>query len=93
MKWRITLAETDLGRREIAAAERVLRSGWVSMGDETRKFEAAFGAYAGGLNVREAAIRRLLDAEARVALLGRDRLHLFPIAAAIPDPLHPASVK
>ena len=45
----------------------------------------AFGAYAGGLNVREAAIRRLLDADARVALLGRDRLHLFPIAAAMPD--------
>jgi DNA ligase-associated metallophosphoesterase len=45
----------------------------------------AFGAYVGGLNVREAAIRRLLDAEARVALLGRDRLHLFPIAAALPD--------
>jgi hypothetical protein len=45
----------------------------------------AFGAYAGGLNVREAAIRRLLDAQARVALLGRDRLHLFPIAAALPD--------
>ncbi len=50
----------------------------------------AFGAYAGGLNVREAAIRRLLDAQARLALLGRDRLHLFPIAAAIPDLLHPA---
>lgn len=50
----------------------------------------AFGAYAGGLNVREAAIRRLLDAQARVALLGRDRLHLFPIAAALRDPMHPA---
>jgi DNA ligase-associated metallophosphoesterase len=45
----------------------------------------AFGAYAGGLNVREAAIRRLLDAKAQVALLGRDRLHLFPIGAALPD--------
>jgi DNA ligase-associated metallophosphoesterase len=45
----------------------------------------AFGAYAGGLNVREAAIRRLLDAKAQLALLGRDRLHLFPIAAALPD--------
>jgi uncharacterized protein len=45
----------------------------------------AFGAYAGGLNVREMVIRRLLDAEARVALLGRDRLHLFPIAATWPD--------
>jgi hypothetical protein len=50
----------------------------------------AFGAYAGGLNVREKAIRRLLDAEARVALLGRDRLHLFPIAAALPDATLPA---
>ncbi|MEZ5831927.1 MAG: ligase-associated DNA damage response endonuclease PdeM [Dongiaceae bacterium] len=45
----------------------------------------AFGAYAGGLNVCEAAIRRLLDAKAQIALLGRDRLHLFPIAAALPD--------
>jgi DNA ligase-associated metallophosphoesterase len=45
----------------------------------------AFGAYAGGLNVREAAIRRLLDAKAQVALLGRDRLHLFPIGVALPD--------
>lgn len=50
----------------------------------------AFGAYAGGLNVREAAIRRLLDAEARVAVLGRDRLHLFPIGVTLPDPLLPA---
>ncbi len=50
----------------------------------------AFGAYAGGLNVREAAIRRLLDAEARVALLGRERLHLFPIGVTLPDPMLPA---
>lgn len=52
----------------------------------------AFGAYAGGLNVREAAIRRLLDAEAKIALLGRDRLHLFPLHAALPDATLPASV-
>ena len=52
----------------------------------------AFGAYAGGLNVREAAIRRLLDAEARVALLGRDRLHLFPFHATWPDATLPTSV-
>jgi uncharacterized protein len=51
----------------------------------------AFGAYAGGLNVREAAIRRLLGAEARVALLGRDRLHLFPLHAALPDATLPIS--
>ena len=45
----------------------------------------AFGAYAGGLNVREAAIRNLMDGAARIALLGRDRLHVFPLAAALPD--------
>lgn len=45
----------------------------------------AFGAYAGGLSVREAAIRDLMEPEARLALLGRDRLHLFPLAAALPD--------
>lgn len=50
----------------------------------------AFGAYAGGLNVREVAIQRLLDARARVALLGRDRLHWFPLGATLPDPVHPA---
>lgn len=42
----------------------------------------AFGAYAGGLSVRAPAIRRLMEADARLALLGRDRLHLFPLAAA-----------
>lgn len=45
----------------------------------------AFGAYAGGLNVCEPAIRDLVEPDARLALLGRDRLHLFPLAAARPD--------
>jgi hypothetical protein len=45
----------------------------------------AFGAYAGGLSVCEAAIRDLMEPEARLALLGRDRLHLFPLSAALPD--------
>src|SRR5687768_15758495 len=51
----------------------------------------AFGAYAGGLNVRAAAMRRLLDAEARVALLARDRQHLLPLHAALPDATLPVS--
>ncbi len=45
----------------------------------------AFGAYAGGLSVREAAICDLVEPGARLALLGRDRLHLFPLSAALPD--------
>jgi uncharacterized protein len=52
---------------------------------ERRLLLPAFGAYAGGLNVREAAIRDLMEPEARLALLGRDRLHVFPFAAALPD--------
>ncbi|NJM92255.1 MAG: hypothetical protein HC861_06135 [Rhodospirillaceae bacterium] len=36
-------------------------------------------------------VYRMLDAEARVALLGRDRLHLFPIHAALPDATLPVS--
>lgn len=43
----------------------------------------AFGAYAGGLSVRAPAIRDLVGREAQLALLGRDRLHLFPISAAL----------
>jgi uncharacterized protein len=50
-----------------------------------RLLRPAFGVYAGGLNVRESAIQRLLDAKAQVALLGRDRLHLFPIGVTLPD--------
>lgn len=50
----------------------------------------AFGAYAGGLSVREPAIRDLVDPDAGLALLGRDRLHLFPLAAALPDASLPA---
>lgn len=45
----------------------------------------AFGAYAGGLSVRAQAIRQLVDAQARLALLGRDRVHLFPLAAALAE--------
>ena len=35
---------------------------------------------------------RLLEPEARLALLGRDRLHLFPLAATLPDATLPVSV-
>lgn len=45
----------------------------------------AFGAYAGGLSVRAAAIRALIEPEAQLALLGRERLHLFPLTAALGD--------
>lgn len=45
--WRITLAETSVGEREREAVDEVLRSGWLSMGAVTERFEAAFAAYVG----------------------------------------------
>jgi hypothetical protein len=39
----------------------------------------AFGAYTGGLDVRDSAIARLFPRGGRVFLLGRDRLFSFAI--------------
>ena len=39
----------------------------------------AFGAYTGGLDVRDVAIARLFPRGGRVFLLGRDRLFSFAI--------------
>ena len=45
--WRITLADVSIGQEERAAVDDVLRSGWLSMGPETERFEQAFAAYVG----------------------------------------------
>lgn len=41
--WRIPLFDLDIGEAEIAAVEAVLRSKWLTMGDQIAAFEAAFG--------------------------------------------------
>lgn len=46
--------------------------------DGERLILPAFGAYAGGLNVRDAAIRDLLGASKLAAVLGRNRVHPVP---------------
>ena len=46
--WRITLADVVLDERERSAVDEVLRSGWLSMGPITERFEAEFSAYLGG---------------------------------------------
>jgi len=43
--WRIPLSEPDIGPDEEAAALRVLRSKWLSMGPEVAAFEAEFAAF------------------------------------------------
>ncbi len=45
--WVIPLADTCLGREEVDAVARVLRSGWVTAGPETERFESAFAARVG----------------------------------------------
>lgn len=65
-----------------------IRGAWVAracfVADSRRVLLPAFGAYAGGLDVLDPAIRGLFPRGARVFLLGKDRLFSFPLAAAAP---------
>lgn len=65
-----------------------IRGAWVAracfVADSRRVLLPAFGAYTGGLDVRDPAIRGLFPRGARVFLLGKDRLFSFPLAAAAP---------
>jgi DNA ligase-associated metallophosphoesterase len=63
-----------------APAGRISRPCFVS--DGRRLMLPAFGAYTGGLDVRDAAIRRLFPRGGRVFLLGRERLFSFDLAGA-----------
>jgi DNA ligase-associated metallophosphoesterase len=57
--------------------------------DARRVLLPAFGAYTGGLDVRDAAIARLFSRGGRIFLLGRERLFSFPYAAKRPLPPAP----
>lgn len=43
----IPLSRADIGREEIKAVEKVLESGWLTMGPETETFEKEFAKYVG----------------------------------------------
>lgn len=45
----LPFARPDVGDAEVEAVARVMRSGWVTTGPETRAFEQDFAAYLGGL--------------------------------------------
>jgi hypothetical protein len=54
--------------------------------DATRMVMPAFGAYTGGLNVRDAAFADLFGTLAFTAhMLGEDRLYAFPVKRCFPD--------
>ena len=47
MTWKIPLADIDFGFEEEEAVLRVVRSRWLSMGEETQQFEQEFAAFIG----------------------------------------------
>jgi len=47
MTWRIPLADIDFGAEEEEAVLRVVRSRWLSMGEETQNFEREFAEFIG----------------------------------------------
>ncbi|GAB4539804.1 MAG: DegT/DnrJ/EryC1/StrS aminotransferase family protein [Anaerolineales bacterium] len=47
MAWKIPLADIDFDEKEEEAALRVIRSRWLSMGEETQAFEREFGEFVG----------------------------------------------
>jgi dTDP-4-amino-4,6-dideoxygalactose transaminase len=51
MAWRVPLADIDFGIEEEEAVLRVVRSGWLSMGEETQNFEKEFAAFIGAKHV------------------------------------------
>ena len=50
MTWRVPLTDVTIDEAEVAAATRVLRSGWLTMGPETEAFESEFAAMLGVKN-------------------------------------------
>lgn len=51
MAWKVPLFDIDINQEEIDAATQVLQSGWLTMGDKTRQFEAALGEMLGSKHV------------------------------------------
>ncbi|MBV6395823.1 MAG: UDP-4-amino-4-deoxy-L-arabinose--oxoglutarate aminotransferase [Anaerolineales bacterium] len=47
MSWKVPLADIDLGLEEEEAVLRVVRSRWLSMGEETQNFEKEFAEFSG----------------------------------------------
>jgi dTDP-4-amino-4,6-dideoxygalactose transaminase len=45
--WQVQLFELNYDDREIAAATGVIRSAWITMGEQTKSFESAFGTFLG----------------------------------------------
>lgn len=47
MKWEIPLSDVDFDDREVEAVSKVIRSGWLTMGEITQRFEHHFAKFIG----------------------------------------------
>lgn len=47
MNWQVPLFDTDLGPGELEAVTRVIHSGWLTMGEESKAFEREFADFLG----------------------------------------------
>jgi dTDP-4-amino-4,6-dideoxygalactose transaminase len=47
MKWKVPLSDVDFDHRELEAVSKVVRSRWLTMGEETEKFERKFARFLG----------------------------------------------
>lgn len=47
MMWKVQLFRLNFDEREVAAVTEVVRSGWITMGEKTKEFEAGFGCFVG----------------------------------------------
>lgn len=45
VQWKVPLFDSDFGQAEIDAATDVIRSRWITMGEQTQKFEEEFGRF------------------------------------------------
>jgi len=51
VQWKVPLFDSDFGQEEIDVATDVIRSRWITMGEQTQKFEEEFGKF---INVKHA---------------------------------------
>ncbi len=55
MMWNVQLFKLNFDEREVSAVADVVRGGWLTMGEQTKRFEAAFADYL-GQDVKAAAV-------------------------------------
>lgn len=67
--WKYPLYDLSFGKKEIESVESVMKSGWVSMGEITQKFEHKFAEF---LNVKHAIALSNCTAALHLALLSLD---------------------